>query len=54
MPQGLAAQAVYGDGSDQNTKHSYAGTIKTSKRTGDTVRGVKKKKKVVRHTKTCI
>lgn len=28
MEQGLAAQMVYGDGKDQNTKHYYAGTKK--------------------------
>lgn len=31
MEQGLAVQMVYGDGSDQNTKHYYAGSIKKKK-----------------------
>ena len=28
MEQGLAHQMTYGSGSDQNTKHFYAGVIK--------------------------
>jgi hypothetical protein len=32
MEQGLAQQLVYGTGTGQNIKHSYAGTVPNKKR----------------------
>ena len=48
MDEGLAHQMTYGDGSGQNTKHHYSGTINNKKRKSGLCRGVKKKKKVVK------
>ncbi len=48
MDEGLAHQMTYGDGSGQNTKHHYAGTIKSKKRKTGPCKVVKTKKKVVK------
>lgn len=48
MEEGLAHQMVYGDGSSQNTKHSYSGTITNKKRTNGPYKESKSKKKVVK------
>jgi len=48
MEEGLAHQMTYGDGSGQNTKHHYAGTISNKKRSNGPYSKAKCKKKVVK------